>query len=76
MTVFEAGIMVKDHVLKSMEKTTIVHSTGVYGIDNSGTILKFENAQQALLVVGKEGWVFSYVFRNGIVEVTPKNVVI
>ena len=69
MDIFEAAKKVQDHVLTSINETTI-QTNGVVAIKGN-IILHFNSETEALVLNGGVGYVFKYLYRNGQVEVTP-----
>ena len=71
MNVFEAAKRIETHVKNIVNENTI-QMNGVCAINNEGTILKFNCASKACADVGSSGWVFSWRYKGGEVEITPE----
>lgn len=69
MDIFEAAKKVQDHVLASVNENTI-QTNGVVAIKGN-MILHFRSESDALHLNGGVGYVFTYLYRNGQVELTP-----
>lgn len=57
--------------MKQIDRTTTVQKTGVVAIKDDD-ILVFRSVSQATLIAS-DGYVFSYIYRNGDIEITPEN---
>ena len=70
-SIFEASKKVKSFIMKQIDRTTTVQTTGVVAIKDDD-ILVFRSVSQATLIAS-DGYVFSYIYRNGDIEITPEN---
>jgi len=72
MDIFQATKVVRQQILSSINVETTVQKTGVvaYG---SGELLHFKTEAQAINATGGSGYIFSYIYRGGQVELTPVN---
>lgn len=70
MDIFEATKAVRQHIINSINPETLVQKTGViaYG---KGEFLHFKSENEAINLTGGNGYVFSYIYRNGQVELKP-----
>ena len=70
-SVFEASKKVKSFILGSIDETSTVQKTGVVAIKGDD-ILVFNSVSQACNSAS-DGYVFSYIYRNGNIELKPEN---
>lgn len=70
-SIFEAGKKAKTFILASINKTTTVQKTGIVAIKGDD-IITFRDVGQAV-INAPDGYVFSYIYRNEQVEITPEN---
>jgi hypothetical protein len=81
ITVYEAMKLVEDNVrataigLRTYERvpSNPLRFRGVYVVGETGEIVKFENEKQMSDLNTGEGFIFSVVYRDGNIDVTPKN---
>lgn len=69
MNIYEAAKEVKSFVLTSVNEN-IVQTSGILGYCN-GEIVKFRDAQEAVILNNGQGHLFEYLYRNGQVELKP-----
>ena len=69
-TIFDATKAVRHHILQSINAETTVQKNGIvaYG---QGEFLHFKSEVEAVNQCGGNGWIFSYLYRNGQVELKP-----
>jgi len=71
-SIFKAAEIVKSYLLASIDKTTIVQKTGFVSIKDD-SILFFDSIAQAR-DLANDGWIFSFIYRNGNIEIKPGNI--
>lgn len=70
MNVYQASEVAQEWVKNNIQENA-TNATGVIGIFN-GRVLKFNSIAQANKL-GMDGFIFSYVYRDGEVTVNPEN---
>ena len=71
MDIFQAAKEVKQHILDSIDANTTVQKGGVVAIGGHEQFLHFKSEDAAIRLCQGDGWIFSYIYRNGEVELKP-----
>lgn len=70
MTIYEAAEKVRQHYLSTINQTTTVTASAIFGICK-GVILKYHNKDEASRLDGGYGFLFECRYKDGTVDVTP-----